>query len=188
MKTSHVTYYTIAESKREEGENRTREPEGLGPEPSAFDRFATSPQNKPKRTRRLSRFSRKPLGRIELPTCSLRVNRSATELKRPKEEETPETRVRAQGGDRTHDLQINSLSHYRLCYSSPKKEKNNPGCPLLPGPPRRSRSEYNASILMGRSAPWENRTPFTRKHCVKVEPQQHHKPVVFCMLSDRSTI
>ena len=35
-------------STREEGENRTREPEGLGPEPSAFDRFATSPHNENK--------------------------------------------------------------------------------------------------------------------------------------------
>ena len=42
VKTRHVTYYTTADT-REEGENRTREPEGLGPEPSAFDRFATSP-------------------------------------------------------------------------------------------------------------------------------------------------
>ena len=33
----------MEEETREEGENRTREPEGLGPEPSAFDRFATSP-------------------------------------------------------------------------------------------------------------------------------------------------
>ena len=36
-------------AKKEEGENRTREPEGLGPEPSAFDRFATSPHMKQKK-------------------------------------------------------------------------------------------------------------------------------------------
>ena len=75
---------------REEGENRTREPEGLGPEPSAFDRFATSPKIK----------------------------------------------GQAQGGDRTHDLQINSLSHYRLCYSSQRikiKNKTLPRRELNPG-------------------------------------------------------
>jgi hypothetical protein len=113
VRARHVTYYTISDTKREEGENRTREPEGLGPEPSAFDRFATSPQKKP------TSLVVKPLGRIELPTCSLRVNRSATELKRLKQEIS----VKAQGGDRTHDLQINSLSHYRLCYSSLWKKK-----------------------------------------------------------------
>ena len=78
----------------------------------------------------LTPLRKQPLGRIELPTCSLRVNRSATELKRPKREiktedakRTPAREIQAQGGDRTHDLQINSLSHYRLCYSSSKKEK-----------------------------------------------------------------
>ena len=83
VKTRHVTYYTTAE-KQEEGENRTREPEGLGPEPSAFDRFATSPQRKETLARAALPLPNltQPLGRIELPTCSLRVNRSATELKR----------------------------------------------------------------------------------------------------------
>ena len=47
---------------REEGENRTREPEGLGPEPSAFDRFATSPP-----------AQKKPCGGLEPPTPRLKV-------------------------------------------------------------------------------------------------------------------
>ena len=35
----------------------------------------------------------KPLGRIELPTCSLRVNRSATELKRPNPDHPSQLKV-----------------------------------------------------------------------------------------------
>jgi hypothetical protein len=124
VKTRHVTYYTTAENKNEKRARiELANPKDLDLNQAHLTALLPLPK---KRTREYM----KPLGRIELPTCSLRVNRSATELKRLKHG----TPVQAQGGDRTHDLQINSLSHYRLCYSSLEKKASSPG--IEPGSQR----------------------------------------------------
>ena len=133
MKTRHVTYYTISE-------NGDKQPNvGLEPTtPCSVGRCATiAPVRQVKSFVALvgNRTRASSMARIN-HTTRLRAldNKKSQEeggIRTPEPEgrelesrafdrfaTSPGIKGQAQGGDRTHDLQINSLSHYRLCYSS----------------------------------------------------------------------
>jgi hypothetical protein len=137
VKTRHVTYYTTADTKKQKKRARIELANAKDLDLNQAHLTALLPlPRKRNATRALSPHTSKPLGRIELPTCSLRVNRSATELKRPTKERKTRASCPAQGGDRTHDLQINSLSHYRLCYSSQEQQEKASSPGIEPGSQR----------------------------------------------------